>query len=96
MENRKTRYPGCYRRGALERWKSEGGGKGFRRELDAWENNDWRAEEHGSIVWSGMGWSLENTWMETRRDGIGVIEVYDKGKVRGVLTFSGAESLDVG
>ena len=44
----------CYRRGALESWKADGFGDGFGRELDAWQWNDWREGDHGSIEWSGV------------------------------------------
>ena len=79
MENRKARYPECYRREALESWKAEGVGNGFGRELDAWQWNDLRAGEHGSIKWSGGGMDPGHFWMETRRYGKEVIEVEDKG-----------------
>ena len=73
LDGNAERWEGsCYRRGALESWKAEGFGDGFGRELDVWQWNDWRAGTHGSIEWSGGGWSLGNIWMKTRRDGKGV------------------------
>ena len=53
--NAERREGSCYRRGALESWKDEGFGDGFDRELDAWQWNDWRTGEHGSIEWSAGG-----------------------------------------
>ena len=54
MDGNAERQEGSrYRRGALESWKAEGFGGGFGGELDAWQWNDWREGEHGSIEWSG-------------------------------------------
>ena len=71
MENWKARYPECYMCEALESWKADGFGNVFGRELDAWQWNDWRAGEHGSIEWSGGERSLGNVWMETWKCGKG-------------------------
>ena len=51
--NAERREGRCYRCGLLESWKAEGFGDGFRRELDAWQWNDWREGEHGSKERSG-------------------------------------------
>ena len=51
--NAEIRDGSCYRRGALESWKAESFEGGFGREPDAWQCNDWREGEHGSIECSG-------------------------------------------
>ena len=82
MERREGR---CYRPGALESRKAEGFGDGFGREVDAWQGNDWREGEHGSIELSGGGWILGNIQMEKRRGKKGVaigVEHWRAGRLR--------------